>query len=149
MNKDVRLDSIMNEHKCGRAIVFANDPATIRHLYRFFSERGLRPVTLTQERSKTDRRVAMEEFSKAEGGAKVLLTTDVAARGLDVPDVGWVFHYELPPSEQAYVHRAGRTGRVGKQGCSVILISEKNKSVLARFSRQLGIDITPLGKRRR
>lgn len=140
---DVRLASIIKEHRCERAIVFANEPATIRHLFRFLGERGLRPVTLSQERSKGDRREAIASFARP-GGARMLVTTDIAARGLDLPGVSWIFHYDLPLSAQAYVHRAGRTGRVGQEGRSVVLISENKRFVLDRYARQLGIEFIPL-----
>ncbi len=146
-NRDVRLASVIAEHRCTRAIVFANQPATIRHLFRFLGERGLDTVTLSQDRSKGDRRQAIAEFTRS-GGAQVLVTTDVAARGLDIPEVSWIFHYDLPPSAQAYVHRAGRTGRVGREGCSVVLIAEDKRFILDRYEQQLGIEFTPLKRRK-
>jgi ATP-dependent RNA helicase DeaD len=140
---DVRLASIIQEQRCERAIVFANEPAAIRHLFRLLGEHGLRPVTVSHERSKSDRREAIAAFARP-GDARVLVITDIAARGLDVAGVGWVFHYDLPHSAPAYVHRAGRTGRSGHEGRSVVLVSDDKRFVLDRFARELGIRFTPL-----
>ena len=72
----------------------------------------------------------------------MLLTTDAAARGIDVPDVAWVLHYDLPNSLQAYVHRAGRTGRAGKQGSSVVFVDRQMVGTVRRLERELKIEFS-------
>jgi len=141
MGKDVCLARFIEENKCKKAIVFVNQPDTLRHLFRYLNEHNLKTVTLSKDRSKNDRQNAVKDM--ALGKARILVTTDAAARGLDFPNVPWVFHYDLPSSPEAYVHRAGRTGRAGKTGQSVSLVTDKSRSMLKRFSKILEIECTP------
>ena len=142
-SKDIQLAHFLEEEKCERAIVFVNQPNLIRHLYRFLGERNLKPVSLSTERSKLDRQNALRAFTRSE--ARILITTDQAMTGIDVPDVPWVLHYELPSSGLAYVHRAGRTGRAGKQGKSVLVVTREQRPMLERFGKELGIRFTQVG----
>src|SRR6478609_1055177 len=138
--KDLELARFIEEAKCKRAIVFVNQPNLIRHLYRFLGERGLKPVSLSTERSKLDRQNALRAFTTSE--ARVLLTTDEAMTGIDIPDVEWVLHFELPSSALAYVHRAGRTGRAGKSGHSIVLITRDDRARQERIAKELGLRFT-------
>ena len=63
--------------------------------------------------------------------------------GIDIPDVPWVLHFELPTSALAYVHRAGRTGRAGKTGQSVLLVTREQRPWLERFGKALKVTFTP------
>jgi ATP-dependent RNA helicase RhlE len=63
--------------------------------------------------------------------------------GIDIPDVPWVLHFELPTSALAYVHRAGRTGRAGKTGHSVLLVTREQRPWLERFGKALKVTFTP------
>jgi len=136
--KDFVLTRFLRENHCERAIVFVNQPNLIRHLYRYLSEQGLRPVTVTQDRTKQQCKQAIADFTQSK--AKVLLTTDRFAVGLDVAAVDWVLHYELPNSTQAYVHRAGRTARAGRSGTSVVFISDADRVKLKILERELGFE---------
>ncbi|HYP76833.1 MAG TPA: DEAD/DEAH box helicase [Polyangiaceae bacterium] len=135
--KDIQLAHFIEEAKCKRAIVFVNQPNLIRHLYRFLSERRLKPVSLSTDRSKLDRQNALREFTASE--ARVLITTDQAMTGIDIPDVDWVLHFELPSSALAYVHRAGRTARAGKTGHSVVVVTREDRPQQERIAKELGI----------
>jgi len=117
--------------------VFVNQPNLLRHLFRFLGERGLKPVSLSTDRSKLDRQNALRDFGASD--ARVLLTTDQAMTGIDIPDVEWVLHYELPSSGLAYVHRAGRTGRAGKSGHSVVIVTREDRPIQERIAKELGI----------
>jgi superfamily II DNA/RNA helicase len=139
--KDVRLARFIQENHCDRAIVFVNEDRLVRHVFRFLQEQGLTPVSLSQDRPKQERHRAVAAF--AESKARVLITNDAAARGLDIPDVRWVLHYDLPFTSEAYLHRAGRTGRAGKRGTSVVLRSEANRAALKRLTTELGIEFLP------
>lgn len=139
--RDRQLGRFIEDNRCRRAIVFVNQPNLVRHLYRFLNEGGLPTVTVTPERSKLERQQAIAAFGRSE--ARVLLTMDSAATGLDVPDVPWVLHYELPPSALAYVHRAGRTGRAGRAGQSVSFINDAERSRLERIAAELALPLSP------
>jgi superfamily II DNA/RNA helicase len=114
-----------------------NQPHLIRHLYRYLNESGLRAVTVSQERTKEQCKQALSEFTR--GDAELLVTTDRAATGIDIVDVPWVLHFEVPRSTQAYVHRAGRTGRAGKTGHSVAFCVDEERIVIKRLEQELGI----------
>ena len=142
-SKDVQLARFVEENDCKRSIVFVNQPHLLRHLFRYLSERKLEPVTLSRDRSKFEIQKALAAFRRSE--ARLLISTDQAMTGMDIRDVPWVLHYELPTSALAYVHRAGRTGRAGKQGRSVAFVTREQRATLSRFERELGIVFSPVG----
>jgi len=142
--KDVRLARFIEENRCRQAIVFANKPHAISHLFRYFTEHRLKPVTLSENRNKEERKKAITAMRSGE--ARVLITTDPAARGLDIPGLKWVLHYDLPGSPQGYVHRAGRTGRAGSEGYSVAFLTDRERQVFKRFGRTLDLDMAPFQK---
>lgn len=90
------------------------------------------------------RREAMRRFRSGE--ARVLVGTDLAARGLDVPDVSHIFHFDLPTDPDAYLHRAGRAGRLGRPGSSVVLITPGEQFVISRTANALGIEFKRIGR---
>jgi ATP-dependent RNA helicase DeaD len=143
--KEIDLVRFLENQRCSRAIVFVNQPQRIRHLYRFLQEHQHKPVTVSDERPKQERRAAIQAFDA--GDAHVLITTDAAARGLDIRQVDWVLHYELPSSAQAYVHRAGRTGRAGRKGTSVAFVMDNELPTLLRFAGELDIECPPFPRR--
>ena len=134
---DTFLAQYIKKHKCGRALVFVNQANLIRHLYRFLQKYDLNPVTLSPDRSKQQRQQAIASFRKEENS--VLIATDASAMGLDLPDLEWVLHFELPPSAEAYLHRAGRTGRAGNRGHSVVFVSAAKRYQAERHAKELGI----------
>jgi superfamily II DNA/RNA helicase len=136
-DRDLQLARFLEQEKANRAIVYVNQPHLIRHLYRYLEDSGVPTVTLSQDRTKQQCQQAIREFSKGE--AQVLLTTDRAATGLDIDSVPWVVHFEPPRSTQAYVHRAGRTGRAGKTGQSIALVSDQERFILKGLESELGI----------
>jgi ATP-dependent RNA helicase DeaD len=139
--RDLALARFLERLKGAQAIVFLSQDQRFRHLYRYLSEEGHKPVTLSSERTKQQRREALDAFGS--GKARVLLVSDAAARGIDIPAVDWVVHYEPATSAPAYVHRAGRTGRAGRAGTSVALVSDPELAILQRFARELDIDCSP------
>ncbi|HEU5073017.1 MAG TPA: DEAD/DEAH box helicase [Polyangiaceae bacterium] len=135
--KEVDLARFIERQACERAIVFVSEPRHTGHLFRYLTDHRLRPVTLSDERTKQQRSAALSAFIA--GKARVLITTDAAARGIDVPGIEWVLQYGLPGSAPAYVHRAGRTGRAGRRGTSVSFVTERELPILQRFAKELQI----------
>lgn len=144
--RDVELARFIDRRDCRRAIVFVSEPRQAAHLFRHLSEHGIRTATLSDERNKQQRRAALEAF--AAGKQRVLVATDAAGRGIDVPAVDWVLHYGLATSAPVYVHRAGRTGRAGRSGTSVSFVTERELPTLQRFARELHIDCAGFPRRR-
>ena len=135
--KDFALARFVRKHDCKRAIVFVNQPNLVRHLYRYLIEQGFPTVTVSPDRNKQQCKQALLDFGA--GKASILLTTDAVATGLDVPNVNWVLHFELPNSLESYVHRAGRTGRAGQSGTSVLFVSDPDRPRINRFEQKLGV----------
>ncbi len=103
------------------ALVFANTRERVKHLTASLRERGFSVVGLSGELNQNQRSEALQ--SLRDGHARVCVATDVAARGLDLPDLGLVIHAELPVNKATMLHRSGRTGRAGKKGVSVLIVT--------------------------
>lgn len=136
--KDLAIARFLQNNRCRQVILFVNQPHLIRHIFRFLKDSGEYPVTVSHDRSKADCKQALIDF--AQGNVNVLITTDQAATGLDIPDIEWVLHYELPTSAPGYLHRAGRTGRAGRSGSSVVFTVESERALMQRFGRELKLE---------
>ena len=102
------------------ALVFCNTRNAVRHLEAFLTERGFAAVSLSGELSQSERNHALQALR--DGRARVCVATDVAARGIDLPNLNLVIHAELPNDAEVLQHRSGRTGRAGRKGISVLLV---------------------------
>jgi ATP-dependent RNA helicase DeaD len=102
------------------AIVFCNTREAVRHLQAILLERGFSAVLLSGELSQHERNQSM--MALRDGRARVCVATDVAARGIDLPNLGLVIHVDLPNDAEALQHRSGRTGRAGRKGVSALLV---------------------------
>lgn len=102
------------------ALVFCSTREAVRHLHANLQERGFSAVALSGELKQHERTTALQ--SLRDGRARVCVATDVAARGLDMPDLGLVIHADLPQNKQMLLHRSGRTGRAGRKGLSVMIV---------------------------
>jgi ATP-dependent RNA helicase DeaD len=112
--------NILRYFEAPGALVFCATREAVRHLHGSLRERGFPVVALSGEMSQKERSDALQ--SLRDGHAKACVATDVAARGLDLPDLGLVIHAELPVNKAALLHRSGRTGRAGRKGVSVLLV---------------------------
>ncbi|MDP3175210.1 MAG: DEAD/DEAH box helicase [Phenylobacterium sp.] len=102
------------------ALVFCATREAVRHLYVNLRERGFAVVALSGELTQKERGEAMQALR--DGRARVCVATDVAARGLDLPDLGLVVHADMPANKAGLLHRSGRTGRAGRKGAAVLLV---------------------------
>eukprot|EP00474_Spongospora_subterranea_P009445 CRZ09903.1 hypothetical protein [Spongospora subterranea] len=112
----------------GQTIVFVGTKRTADLLSDWFRREKIGATCIHGDRTQEQRELALQQFR--EGKVPVIVATDVAARGLDVPHVAWVVNYDLPNSIEDYVHRIGRTGRCGNTGSALSLINERNGSVI-------------------
>ncbi len=117
------LLTLIEEEWPDRAIVFANTKVECEQLYRHLLADRHRVGLLTGDISQNKRLAILESFTK--GDIDILVATDVAARGLHIPEVTLVFNYDLPDDREDYVHRIGRTGRAGAKGHSISFACEK------------------------
>jgi len=128
-----------------QVLVFVHHSYNIAKLFHAFTEQKIACATLSAAGNKLQRQQALEAFKKRE--ARVLVATDTAARGLDIPDLEWVIHFELANDHQSYLHRSGRTGRAGKTGTSIVMITEDELPALERQARELNLQFEPLDSR--
>ncbi|XP_045794355.1 DEAD-box ATP-dependent RNA helicase 13 [Trifolium pratense] len=137
-NKDAHLYYILTVHGQGRTIVFCTSIAALRHISSILRILGTNVWTLHAQMQQRARLKAMDRFRENDNG--ILVATDVAARGLDIPGVRTVVHYQLPHSAEVYVHRSGRTARASAEGCSIALISPKDTSKFASLCKSFSKD---------
>ncbi|MBK1637017.1 DEAD/DEAH box helicase [Rhodovulum adriaticum] len=123
--------NLLRYHDAPRAIVFANTRAAVARLAARLANRGLSVVALSGELSQEERSHALQAMR--DGRARVCVATDVAARGIDLPDLDLVIHADLPTNTEALLHRSGRTGRAGRKGISALIVTDKAAKKAARL----------------
>uniref|UniRef100_A0A4W5RPD9 ATP-dependent RNA helicase n=1 Tax=Hucho hucho TaxID=62062 RepID=A0A4W5RPD9_9TELE len=122
----------------GRTMVFANSIDCIKRLNSLLVILDRTPLPLHANMHQKQRLKNLERFAERE--SCVLLTTDVAARGLDIPNVQHVIHYQVPRTSETYVHRSGRTARATKEGLSLLLVGPDDMMNFKKIYRALGKD---------
>ena len=110
------------------ALIFARTRAGTGELANALTQRGFQAEVLNGDLSQESRERTLNRFRQNQ--VKVLVATDVAARGLDIDDISHVFNYDLPEDPEIYVHRIGRTGRAGKTGIAISLVTPREKRLL-------------------
>ncbi len=119
------------------AIVFCNTRESVRHLHATLLERGFLAVLLSGELSQHERNHAMQALR--DGRARICIATDVAARGIDLPNLSLVIHADLPHNTEALQHRSGRTGRAGRKGVSALLVPASRRRRAERLLADAGV----------
>jgi hypothetical protein len=120
-------------------LIFVNDPHRVEIVCEKLLEMGMIAAPLHGETSKDDRKEILTRLR--DGRVTLVVTTELAARGLDIPDLTHVVNFELPTDAQHYVHRAGRCGRAGRKGLVMNFAMTDTKFVIRRFGKQLGTKI--------
>lgn len=118
------------------AIVFCNRKRDVAILHRSLQRHGFNAGALHGDMDQTSRMATLDKFRSGE--LTLLVASDVAARGLDIPDVSHVFNYDVPHHAEDYVHRIGRTGRAGRLGHTVMLITGADKKALKAIEDLIG-----------
>jgi ATP-dependent RNA helicase RhlE len=147
MPREAKLAAIANllrEHAGTRTIVFTRTKRGADRVVRKLSADGIGAAAIHGNKSQGQRERALAAFRK--GSCPVLIATDIAARGIDVPGVGLVVNYELPNVPQAYVHRIGRTARAGASGIAVSLCSPDEYDDLRDIERLIRLQIPATGE---
>ncbi len=123
--------NVLRFHDARNAIVFCNTRVMVNRLTARFSNRGFAVVALSGELSQTERTHALQAMR--DGRARVCVATDVAARGIDLPNLELVIHAELPTNAEGLLHRSGRTGRAGRKGVSALIVPTKSRKKAERL----------------
>jgi len=113
------------------AMVFCTTRAAVARLHGNLAERGFHAVALSGELSQAERTRALQ--SLRDGHARICVATDVAARGIDLPELGLVIHAELPRDPETLLHRSGRTGRAGRKGVSLLVVPPARRRLAERL----------------
>jgi ATP-dependent RNA helicase RhlE len=133
------LDLLEGEHKdesFDRVLVFTRTRRGAERLSHILRARDHRVNRIHAERSQPQREAALQEFR--DGRARVLIATDIAARGLDVDSVSHVINYDVPAAPEDYVHRVGRTGRAGKEGQAITICAPVDELSMRAIERLTG-----------
>jgi ATP-dependent RNA helicase DeaD len=121
-------------------IVFASTREGVKHLSARLHNRGFDVVTLSGELSQAERTNALQ--SMRDGRARICVATDVAARGIDLPNLDLVIHADLPTNPDTLLHRSGRTGRAGRKGTCVIISPMHRRNVAQRILKVARLDVS-------
>lgn len=140
LDKDRVLVRIIEMENPSSAIVFANTKARVHYLSVVLQRFGYDAEELSADIAQGARQRIMDRLRRGE--LRILVATDVAARGIDIPELSHVFQYEVGEDPESYIHRAGRTGRAGASGTAITLVSgSKEVDRLRSVARQYTIDI--------
>lgn len=123
-----------------KAIAFIKSLEKVEELEAKLTYNHIGVAVLAGEAKKLERQQSLKNFR--EGKIPLLLTTDVAARGLDIQDVTYVIHFDFPKTTSQYVHRSGRTGRMGKKGVVISIVNAREESFVKKMGHDLGITFT-------
>ena len=116
-NKKRLLLKLLQKNRVQNALVFTRTKSNANRLAKYLNENGVTSGVIHGNKSQNARQQALLQFK--EGKSRVLVATDIAARGIDVQELSHVFNFDIPNEAEVYVHRIGRTGRAGRQGCAI------------------------------
>ncbi|MEW6127553.1 MAG: DEAD/DEAH box helicase [Acidobacteriota bacterium] len=136
------LLALLKEQPNKTFLVFTQTRHGADKLVRILTANNHQAVTLHSSRSQSQRNAALAKFRS--GRARVLVATDIAARGIDVDDIAFVVNYEVPATAEDYIHRVGRTARAGRDGAAVTLVSPEEEFTLESIERSTGIKLERL-----
>lgn len=136
------LENMIQEYPDYKFVVFVRTKVRCERVVAAMERVGIHSEALHGGKEQSDRFAILDRFRNGEN--KVLITTDVAARGIDIPGVDYVINYDIPDVEEQYVHRIGRTGRGDKKGQALSFCSPDEKPLLDAIEAYIGSDIEEL-----
>ncbi|MCM3762543.1 DEAD/DEAH box helicase [Alkalihalobacillus oceani] len=142
VDKRDRIDvarRIIHAENITKGLVFVNQLESVYETVDKFTYKGVKALALSSEQSKEERKQALQQFKQGE--IHILVATDVAARGLDVENITHVIQVDAPAHPDSYLHRAGRTGRMGKAGTVITLIDKASEYKLEKYERDLKLTL--------
>ncbi len=138
MGKERQLMRILEMENPTSAIIFCNTKANVEFVAAVLNNFGFNAADLTSDLSQSKRERVLAQLR--DGSVRFLVATDIAARGIDVPDLSHVIMYEPPEDKESYIHRAGRTGRAGSSGVAISLVDVIQKIELQRIATAYNIN---------
>ncbi|MCH2020875.1 MAG: DEAD/DEAH box helicase [Saprospiraceae bacterium] len=140
------LERLYREHKQSKILAFVRTKVRAERVCKAMNRVGIEALTMHSDKSHQKRTSVMKDFKT--GKIRLLITTDLSARGIDIPNVDFVVNYDLPEQTENYVHRVGRTGRGKNKGNAVSFCSEEEKETLAEIEFFIGkkVEILEINK---
>ncbi len=133
------LAEYLQKEEVKKSIVFTRTKVNADRVVKRLEEVGIASLAIHGDKTQGQRQNALQRFRTNQ--VKVLVATDVAARGIDIPDITHVFNYELPDEAEAYIHRIGRSGRAGKEGTAISFCCEEELVLLSWIEKLIGKQI--------
>ncbi|ARK31885.1 DEAD/DEAH box helicase [Halalkalibacter krulwichiae] len=130
---------VIHAENIEKGIVFVNQLEKVAETAEKFSYKGIKALALSSDQSKHEREHALKSFHKGE--THILIASDVAARGLDIDNVTHIIQLDAPANSDSYLHRAGRTGRMGKSGKVLTIVDRKSEYKVDKYRRDLKIEL--------
>ncbi len=142
-SKDALLAKLIVEHNMNSAIVFTRTRRRASWVTDRLKDAGIKAEEIHSDISQSQRERTLDNFREAR--FPILVATDVAARGLDIPAISHVINYDLPDSPDDYVHRIGRTGRAGRTGVAFSFVSDEQRHLVRDIEKRIGKSLDPSG----
>lgn len=140
------LQQFLNSEKENRGVIFCKTKSAAKKLAQQLVAKNITADSIHGDLIQKDRDKVMRAFKNET--LRVMVATDLAARGIDISDLSFVAHYQLPESDEYYTHRSGRTARAGKQGISRCFVTPNELKVLEAYEKSLGIRFHQVKKHR-
>lgn len=140
------LERVVNENPDSKILVFVRTKVRAERVHQAMTRVGIQSVTMHGDKDQSDRLESLNLFKQAQ--VRLLIATDVSARGIDIPGVDYVVNYDIPDVAENYVHRVGRTGRGTAKGVAVSFCSEEEREALERIEEYIGqpVDVIKMDK---
>jgi superfamily II DNA/RNA helicase len=145
IDEQYKLDALIDLYKfisIGQAIVYCNKKNKADELKYALIDKNFAVSILHGDMIQKEREDIMKEFRK--GTTRILITTDILSRGIDIQQVSLVINYDMPKYPQTYIHRIGRSGRFGRKGAAINFVTRKEKNILTFIQKMYNTEIVPL-----
>jgi len=136
------LERIVNENSESKILVFVRTKVRAERVKKAMGRVAIESITIHGDKDQRDRNLVMNQFKSGE--VKLLIATDVSARGIDIPDVDIVINYDLPDKDENYVHRVGRTARADSTGVALTLITPRDQRNFGEIESLIGSEVKKL-----
>jgi len=137
-DREIAIINVLRFYEAKNALVFCSTRAAVNRMTSRFTNRGFSVVALSGELSQNERTHALQAMR--DGRARVCIATDVAARGIDLPNLELVIHAEMPRNRETLLHRSGRTGRAGRKGTCVLIVPHNERRRTERLLTSANIN---------
>ncbi len=137
MDKERSLIRIIEAENPASALIFCNTKERVHYVATILQRYGYNAAEISSDLSQNAREEVMEQTRQ--GTLRFLVATDVASRGIDIPELSHVILYEVPEEHESYIHRAGRTGRAGASGVAISLVNALERAELMRIAKRFAI----------